>query len=951
MSIRFTEPVALWLLLGLIPIWLWSRRLRGLRPARRRLALALRVVGYALCVFALAGARSERRSDELTVFFVVDQSDSLGARAASPIVNYINDACRSMTAKDRAGVVVFGGDAAIECGPTRPLELDGFQSVVDRSQTSLAAGLRLAIAAFPQHTQKRIVLISDGLETKGRAEDEAEAARGNGIAIDVLPIGSAPSDDVLLEKLALPASIHLGEPFDVRIYARATKACRAKLRLLVNGQIVSGLSPDVELSRGKNVFAVPMTLESAGPKSFEAIIEWERDSRPENNRACAYAFIQGKPKVLLVDRDPAGARPLLDALRSEGADVALGGPNAIPSEAQEFQNYSALILSDISAMQLSASQMKMIQCAVRDFGMGLVMIGGPHSFGAGGYLNTPVEAALPVSMDVSNKRVLPRGALVVILHTCEFARGNAWARRIALAALNVLARRDLFGLLAYTGGPTWCVPLQEAKAKNRIRSIINTINPGDMPDFDATLRMAYSALAAADAGVKHIVIISDGDPSQPNPALADKIVAARITISTVVIAPHSGRDVNTMRDLASWGKGRFYNNPDPRRLPRIFIKEAVVVRKSLLFEKPFKPRVRQYSDILQGIGSDLPVLRGYVCTTAKPGAATPIVSQHDDPVLAHWRYGLGKAVAFTSDARNVWAARWLSWAKYDQFWAQVLQWVNRDVQDSALQVSTEASGGRGWVAVDAVDDQGRPLSALDMKAVIVTPKLERIETRLEQVAPGRYEARFDAAEVGTYLVNLTYRDRRGALRIQRAGLAVSYSPEFRGARSDEGLLRRLAGVTGGRVLRRTDPVFAHNLPSRVASAPWQGPLLATMACLFLIDVVVRRLFIDWRAVGAAVRKAAAWLRIVRPREPAAEQDEAMSRLMAAKAQATAPAAGPPAEPAAPEFLEQAMESEEEPEPQAPAQQEPPAEPEPSDDAASYTEQLLKAKRRARKSLE
>ncbi len=781
MAIRFTHPLALLLLLGLVPIWLWSRRLSALRPSRRYIAIGLRVAGYVLCVLALAGIELRRTSDDLTVFFVLDQSHSVGQRSTAAILSYINQACDGMTARDKAGVVVFGGDASIECGPSAEIELDGIQSVVDRDQSSIAAGLRLALAAFPQHTQKRIVLISDGLETKGHAVDQAEIARGNDVAIDVLPLQASLGNDVLLEKLVLPDAIRLGEPFDVRIHARTMRDCRAKLRLLVNGQLVEGLRPEVSLTRGKNVFTLPLKLSTPGAKAFEAVIESPGDARPENNRVNAYAFIMGKPKVLLVDTDKAGAADLVKALRSEGALVEMRGPEAIPHRFQDFQDFSTLILSNVAADELTGDQMKIIQSSVRDFGMGLVMIGGPNSFGAGGYLDTPVEEALPVSMDVSNKKILPRGALVVILHTCEFPDGNAWARKIAVAALNVLARRDLFGLLAYTGGPRWCVPIQEARDKGYIASVIRSVSPGDMPDFDATMRMAYDGLAAASAGIKHMIIISDGDPSQPNPALADKIVAARITISTIVMAPHSPRDVQVMRDLASWGKGQFYNEPDPRQLPQIFIKEAVTVRKSLLFEKPFTPKVQHASDILEGLGAKLPQLRGYVCTTAKASAMVPIVSNNKDPVLAHWRYGLGKAVAFTSDAKNVWGAHLLAWSKYEKFWAQVLRWVNRNVQDSSFQINTDASGGKGWIAVDALSDDGKPLNFIKMKATVITPEFERLEVPLEQVSPGRYEAKFDAAKVGTYMINVQHRGPDGRVGLQRAGLAVSYSPEFKSA--------------------------------------------------------------------------------------------------------------------------------------------------------------------------
>src|SRR5205823_9994941 len=54
---------------------------------------------------------------------------------------------------------------------------------------------------------------------------------------------------------------------------------------------------------------------------------------------------------------------------------------------------------------VSMAQMEMIESQVRDLGTGFMMIGGPRSFGAGGYLGTPIEKVLPVSLDVNQNQV------------------------------------------------------------------------------------------------------------------------------------------------------------------------------------------------------------------------------------------------------------------------------------------------------------------------------------------------------------------------------------------------------------------------------------------------------------------------------------------------------------------------------------------------------------------
>src|SRR5438094_7308566 len=67
----------------------------------------------------------------------------------------------------------------------------------------------------------------------------------------------------------------------------------------------------------------------------------------------------------------------------------------------------------------------------------------------------------------------------------------------------------------------------------------------------------------------------------------------------------------------------------------------------------------------------VPPLGGYVATTLKQAAELVLMSHQEDPVLATWRYGLGRAAAFTSDAKAKWGVLWLRWADFNKFWAQL----------------------------------------------------------------------------------------------------------------------------------------------------------------------------------------------------------------------------------------------------------------------------------------
>src|SRR6187549_2478612 len=178
------------------------------------------------------------------------------------------------------------------------------------------------------------------------------------------------------------------------------------------------------------------------------------------------------------------------------------------------------------------------------------MIGGKNSFGPGGYHKTVIEDALPVSMDVSQKKVLPKGALAIILHSCEFPEGNTWAKRITKQAIKVLGSQDEVGVIDYEAGEQWVFKLQKAENYEQMATKINAAAPGDMPAFAPTMEMGLKGLKDNDAAAKHMIIISDGDPQPPPPALVQAFKDAQVTMSMVAIFPHGGQEITIMRGIA-----------------------------------------------------------------------------------------------------------------------------------------------------------------------------------------------------------------------------------------------------------------------------------------------------------------------------------------------------------------------------------------------------------------
>jgi uncharacterized membrane protein len=954
-TFQFTHPLWLLALLIALPwtIWLTLKSDASMNAWRRWVALGLRTVIVLALVLALAGLQWKKPQEGMNALFALDRSESLSSslqETARAWVNYIAD---KKERDDKAGVLVFGSDAAIESSPQSKIDLQKVQAVVGVERTDLSAAIRLATAAFPESGQKRIVLLSDGNENVGDGMSALMAAPG--VSVDVVPIGVQRGNDVALRKMSAPTSAKKGQTFDVKIFAQADRAQTAVLRLYRNNAFLG--EQQVELSAGKNLFSFPQTLEESGFYSYTAQIEASGDTIPQNNKATAFTSVRGNPRVLIISSSPSQEARLASALQSGDFDVKSVGLDRFPATVVEMQSYDAIFLCNIAAGDLGMDAMRMLESAVRDFGVGLVCVGGDQAYAAGGYRGTPLEAALPLEMELSSKKVLPNGAMAIVCHATEFPNGNAWARDIAFAALDALGPQDEMGIVLWDGREKWLFPLAKVGDKAAMGRAISGMNPGDMVEFGSPMNAAYEALKASKANVKHMVVFSDGDPTPPSDALLDSIIAEKITISTVMIGGHVSP--NTMEHMADVGNGHFYDVRSPEQLPQIFIKEASVILKSAISEGPFLPQAQTATEVIRGIAPDeYPTLLGYVCSTPKPRAEVPLVTQKGDPLLAHWQYGLGRSVAFTSDAKSKWAANWLGWPKYKQFWSQIAHWSLRRVESTDFTAEVAVDKGEGRLSVEAIDSQGNYRNFLNLQTLVLSPKGQTTRVHLEQTGPGHYEARFSTREVGAYLMNLMQMEGDQLRGSQALGLSVDHSPEFDDPEPNLNLLRRMAEVSGGKVLNMdTDNPFRHDRIKTFQPRDLWEWLLKLAIILFPLDVGVRRIQLgreEWTKILARLKR---WFFFWEPAPKTVKTEESLAALLNRREQVRAgqtaptPAVDPSlfqpektANLAAP--LPESASSDEnaEPPPQAP----PPA---PPDSGATTASRLLDAKRRAKKRME
>jgi len=853
--VSLDAPLWLALLLFVVPMaWIAGRR--AFSDTRARLAFAARVAVLLALSLAAAGLNIKKPADRLGVVFVLDRSASLAEGARADALAFVQAQSAGMRDGDKAAVVVLGDGAMVEQEPGDAVGVPTIESQISPHQTDLAAGVRLAEALMPSDFTRRIVVLSDGEETRGDAIAQAASAADD-VELWTLPLTRASGADALLEGMTAPDQVPEGAAFEVRVIARSSAPTTGRLSLYRNETLL-GVLP-VKLSGGRaDVFALRQEADQSGFLRYRASLEVDgADAIPQNNVAVSTVAVEGRPRVLYVEGKSGQAEHLQRVLEGEGLAVDVIGPGDLPGSLAALQPYSVILLSDVPAYALTSRQMQLMQRYVRDLGRGFAMLGGDEAFGVGGYYGTPIEEILPVRMDIKDKRHFPSLAMALAIDTSGSMGGVGKAEKLGMAkeaaiqTTELMADRDRVGVISFDAAASWIVPMTTLTSRARVVSSIAKLRAGGGTNIYPALKESYTKLMAEGTAMKHIILLSDGVTMGGDYETLIKIGAQR-GVSLTTIGFGQDTDRQSMEQWAQWGGGRYYLVTAPEHIPRIFTREAMLATRSFLIEEPFVPTLGVPDPITKGLRAPLPPLGGYVATEPKPRAKVAMWARPDEntPLLAVWRHGLGRSVAWTSDVKPRWAKAWIGTEHYTRTFTQMVRWLAASEGGADVQASAELDRGLLEVTVDAYDEDGAFRNFLDGEARFIAPDLSVQTLPLQQVAPGRYRARAEAAENGAHLVAVFLRDAQGnPVGQATAEAAQPYSPEYRPSSGGQALLTELARVGRGTLL---DPVAAVAAPlsagiwappdrPRLVPHPQWPRLVVLAALLFLVDVAVRRL--------------------------------------------------------------------------------------------------------------
>lgn len=821
------QPWWVWGVLGAIVLLVVEAVLAALRPwrrttsARKIATFAVRAGVLLLLVGSLLGLQWILPGGAPTVVFVVDRSASVGEVGLQRARERVEALAGQVPAGARAVTVWVDGRAEPREGTDwpEPVREDPVPA------TDLGAGVQAALGHIDPSAGGRVVLLTDGGDTRGDLEAALEQARARGVPVDVVALPEAVGDPALLGLELGAVVVRPGETVQGTVTVRgAADGGSGRLQVTLDDETVYDQAVTLQPGRTRERFEaeVPEPDRVGARRLSVRLVPDGPDAEPGNNQRSAGLTVGPPPRVLAIAAEAREVEGLRRTLVAEGMEVDV----RVPSEAlaEDLARTDVVIIGDVPLSSEEPGEQVLdpgLVGALRPWiseGGGLITLGGDRTYELGGWGDSTLAAALPLDLSAEVEDLEPAVTLVQVLDNSAsmgdwsgYQTKMALANEGAVASMRLLRPRDVLSVLAVNTQVDRVVPAQPVTDPLRLSASIRSIKPGGGGIYTYTsLIAAERVLTASDTPLKHVVLYADAQDAEemvkgvpfgfgPGPTafeVATRLKRNGATLSVIALGDPRDQHVGFLQDLARLGGGRFRITREPSELRALFVEETREVVRSIVHDGAFQARAAAEHPTLTGIDLDrAPPLLGYVEVRPRDTADVLITGPEERPVLVTWQYGLGHVAAWSSDLGPRWGRRWLDWEGYPRLVVQQVRWALRPpvARGAGVEVGPHHDGL--GVVVTRYDDEGLTLPDQGVRAWLVPDARPdaRVPVDLRAVTPGRFEGSA-AVPVGS-AHRLVLEDRATGERIAQQAVVVPEGLEREVGGRDR--LPDLAERTGG----------------------------------------------------------------------------------------------------------------------------------------------------------
>jgi len=875
--ITLLHPIWLALVIPLSITWLlWRHSSRFLRFTR--------LASLLLILFALCGLAVKLPSRNGTVVIVADRSLSMPQGAEAAQKEAIDLIGRAMKSDDRSAVVSFGQSAAIERSPQTGT-FAGFTNEVGRDASNLTEAIEKALALIPQNSPGKILVISDGRWTGKEPATAASKAAARGVTIDYRSLQRSTANDLAVAQIDAPITVTPGEAFMITAWVKSPFQQEIAYELRRGGQILA--AGKTNASGGLNRLTFRDLAGEPGAQGYTIKVSGSGDDPvPENNSAKVLIGVQGPRPLLLVTSSPNSS--LARLLSAGGMKIRVAGPDDCDWSLDSLAQYSGVLIENVPAEKITERGMESIASWVSEAGAGLMMTGGRHAYGPGGYFKSPLEPVLPVSMELRQEHRKLALAIVVAMDrsgsmAAPVGGGRTKMDLADLAAaqvLDMLSPMDEFGAVAVDSVSHIIAELQKVDQSKGVRDRILKVDSGGGGIFIfEALTTAADMLLKAESGTRHIILFADAaDSEEPGKyrELLQQCEQSGVTVSVIGLGKPTDVDADLLRDIAKRGGGQIFFTERAEELPRLFAQDTIIVARSMFLDQPAPIQFTGGLITLTGKQfTGLPSVGGYNLTYLRPKAnlAAVTTDEYKAPLVASWQAGGGRVLSYLGEADGNYTGAMAGWKDAGDFFTSLARWVaggagalpgnmllTQDVKNGVARIELHLDPERDESGVTTLSLNELPKVTTLRGAAGSRPSIEKAEMRWASADTLEIEIPLRGNETALSTV-----EAPGAGRVTLAPMALPYSPEFKPVSGEEGqaALARLAQATGGKERVELSGVWKDlpRLPRLVELGPW---LLTLTVVLLLIEVLERHTGLVSARLLPELKRGRERIREVRP---------------------------------------------------------------------------------------
>jgi Mg-chelatase subunit ChlD len=771
-------------------------------------------------------------SHNTTTLFLVDRSLSVDERK-SEIEEYVNNEIKDKKSKESIGIITFGKEPMIEFPISEEIKNIRLETKPDAEFTNIQRALEFAIEYFPKDKNKRLVIFTDGKENMGDSLNVIHSFKEENINVVVYLLKSKNRKDVQLTNFNIPANIHKGERVPITLTVNSSLITDGTFYLFNSNEKI--LKKELHVKKGINNFEFKIPIIKNGSIDFRGEIKFKGDTNLKNNIFTKTIVGKDKPKILVIG-DEDDTKNLHEILRNSEINYENYSPKQVPRTIEFLSGFDTICLVNVSHEDLTEDFETKLDICVKEQGTGLVVVGGEKTFALGGYKGTTLEKILPVKSTMKGNKKQPNTGLVLIIDASGSMDDESggikkieMAKEAAMRSIEILESDDYAGVLAFSDRVEWIVPFGQAKDKEKIKKHIGKLGSRGGTLIKPALQKSLETLGNADTKVKHIILLTDGQGEKKGyEEIINGFKNNEITVSTVAFGKDSDRKL--LEGISKNTKGRNYYSVDFHSIPEIFARETYLATKKYINNREFTPQIVNEAEFFKN--KPIPKLKGYMGTGIKSEGNLVLKSDMDDPILAHWKYGLGNVVVWTADLNGKWSHEWIRWSGLKNQWSSIINYCLPQYSGKDMNIDITQKGA----SVNVFVDTGVKDSDQMVQLLIQGGKNSKEEIILNQVMAGKFKGHFNLDKKGDYALNFRLIKDNEIIKNTKRIIYLDYSPEYALDDSKNTYLYRNASM-----IHKGTKLF--NLPIKRknrSNTPLDFILLPIALLFFIGDIWVRK---------------------------------------------------------------------------------------------------------------